>query len=61
MIYIAFTYGYILFCSMKEKKGTKHLEFVLVVLSVVFPTAIPHSREKSKGWTSGGVTECERH
>lgn len=46
MIYVGFTYGYILLHSMKDKNGTKHLEFELVVLSVVGPHC--HSPLKGK-------------
>lgn len=60
MIYIGFIYGCILFCSMNDKRDTKHSEFELVVLSVVAPHCHSPLKGKEKGWTSGGVTECIR-
>lgn len=60
MIYVGFTYGYILLHSMKDKNGTSIWNLSWLFLVWLVPTAIPHSRAKSKGWTSGGVTECKR-
>lgn len=45
MIYIGFIYGCILFCSMKDKRSTKHLAFQLVVLCVI----VPHHCSPLKG------------
>lgn len=46
-------------CKTKRVQSTWNLSWLFLVW--LFPTAIPHSREKSKGWTSGGITECKRH
>lgn len=51
MIYIGFLYGYVLFCSMKDKRNTKHLTFQLVFFVLLFPTNVLRSRERRKVWT----------
>lgn len=52
-----------LFCSaeweIKRVQNTWHFSWLFFVW--LFPTTIPHSRERSKGWTSGAVIQDKKY